>query len=108
MSDNKFSTGFLLGLLIGGGAVFLLGTKTGKNLLKVLSEQGLDGLINTLEEYGLDKLEDMEEYEEVVEDEKEAPQTNGHAKKDILATSNVETEVKSSPKKRFFKRVRRG
>lgn len=106
MNDNKFSTGFLLGLLIGGGAVFLLGTKTGKNLLKIVSEQGLDGLIKTLEEYGLEKLEDMEEYEEVEEDE--VPQTNGHAKKDILATSHVESEVKeSSPKKRFFKRVRR-
>jgi hypothetical protein len=106
MNDNKFSTGFLLGLLIGGGAVFLLGTRTGKNLLKIVSEQGLDGLISTLEEYGLEKLEDMEEYEEVEEDE--VPQTNGHAKKDILATSHIEPAVKeATPKKRFFKRVRR-
>ena len=49
MNDNKFTTGLLLGLILGGGAVFLLGTKTGKNLLKIISEQGMDGLLNLLE-----------------------------------------------------------
>ena len=64
MNDNKFTTGFLLGLILGGGAVFLLGTKTGKNLFKIVSEQGLDGLLNLLEEYNFDDLEEMEEMPE--------------------------------------------
>ena len=50
MNDSKFSTGLLLGMILGGGAVFLLGTRTGKNLLKIVSEQGLDGLTGLLEE----------------------------------------------------------
>src|SRR5450759_4508350 len=37
MNDSKFSTGLLIGLIIGAGAVFLMGTKTGRNLVKVIS-----------------------------------------------------------------------
>ena len=99
-NDSKFSSGFLLGLLIGGGVVFLLGTKTGKNLLKIICEQGMDGITNLLEEYGLD---DLEEYEEV-EDEKEADFVKEHQENDgVVKTEKKET----SPKKRFFKRIKR-
>ena len=99
--DSKFSTGFLLGLLIGGGAVFLLGTRTGKNLLKIVSEQGLDGLLGVLEDYD---LADLEEYEE--DEVSEEVKTNGHAEKET--TEKVAKEsYKETPKRRFFKRVRR-
>lgn len=101
--EGKFSTGFLLGLIIGGGAVFLLGTKTGKNLLKIVSEQGLDGIISVLEDYN---LEDLEEYEEDIE-ESPGQTPNGHAKETIV-TQKPKEETKEAPKRRFFKRVRRG
>lgn len=97
-NDNRFSHGFLLGLIIGGGAVFLLGTKTGKNLLKIASEQGLEGFANLLEEYD---LASVEEYED---ETKEENKTNGHVKNSF---EKEEVEVKESPsKKRFFKRSR--
>lgn len=100
--DSKFSTGFLIGIIIGGGLVFLLGTKTGKNLLKIVSEQGLDGFINLLEEYDLDDLIEVEEEGEGVSQE---PKLNGQAKE---KSKEVYEEVeKESPKRRFFKRVRR-
>jgi hypothetical protein len=99
--DSKFSTGFLLGLIVGGGAVFLLGTKTGKNLLKIVSEQGLDGLITVLEDYDLAGLEEYEEEEENSTESK----SNGHVKEERV---EKEENRQESPKKRFFKRVRRG
>lgn len=96
-NDSKFSSGFLMGLIVGGGAVFLLGTKTGKNLLKILSEQGLDGLTALLEEYGVEQdLED--EYEETSEKE---PASNSHAETVSQKVTEEKTQV---PKKRFFKR----
>lgn len=98
-NDSKFSSGFLMGLIIGGSAVFLLGTKTGKNLLKIISEQGLEGLTALLEEYGLEDFE--EEYEDVPE---EQHVSNNH--QETVAKKDVE-EKTETPKKRFFKRVRR-
>lgn len=44
MGNSRFSDGFLLGLIVGGAAVFLLGTKKGKYILKTLTEQGFEGL----------------------------------------------------------------
>lgn len=104
-NDNRFSHGFLLGLIIGGGAVFLLGTKTGKNLLKIASEQGLEGFANLLEEYDLASIEEEEENPAIYKDEPiEEIRTNGHLKN---PTDNKEEELKEGPKKRFFKRIRR-
>jgi len=93
MNDSKFTTGLLLGLILGGGVVFLLGTRTGKNLLKIISEQGLDGIVNLLEEYDLDNLE--EESFDSAQDlgKPREPETNG--------------ETKEPPKRRFFKRIRK-
>ena len=95
MNDNKFTTGLLLGLILGGGAVFLLGTRTGKNLLKIISEQGMDGITDLLEEYDLSDLEEVEEMPEdgVQEEESSAETTDG--------------QVKKSPKKHFFRRVKK-
>jgi hypothetical protein len=99
MNDNKFTTGMLLGLILGGGAVFLLGTRTGKNLLKIVSEQGLDGLVTLLEEYGLDNFDGLEEMEEVPEEEV-GIQSEGQEE-------STAEEKKESPKKRFFRRVKK-
>lgn len=105
--DSKFSTGFIIGLIIGGGLVFLLATKTGKNLLKIVSEQGLDGLLNLLEEYDLDDLIEVEEEQDVSGEDSEA-KTDGVVKETAKA-KEVYEEVKKeeAPKRRFFKRVRK-
>ena len=94
-NNNHFTTGLLLGLILGGGAVFLLGTRTGKNLLKIISEQGMDGITDLLEEYDLSDLEEVEEMpEDGVADEE-------------LSTETTDGQVKKSPKKHFFRRVRK-
>ena len=98
-NDSKFSTGFLMGLILGGGLVFLIGTKTGKNLLKIISEQGMDGLFNLLEEYDIDDLIQVEEHEA-----EETPKSTQHAK---TVSMSKETEDEEAPKRRFFKRIRR-
>jgi len=99
MNDNKFTIGLLLGLLLGGGAVFLLGTRTGKNILKIFSDQGLDGLLNLLEEYNFDELEEMEEVpeEDVV----------GHQPEVQEKESTLEEKPEKAPKKHFFRRVKK-
>lgn len=91
MSNGRFSNGFILGLIIGGGLVFLLGTKTGKNILKIISEEGFEGLLTLLEDY---ELADVEEDGEV-------SNSNGVSKH-----QDLEKEPEA-PKKRFFKRVRK-
>lgn len=101
MNDNKFTTGLLLGIILGGGAVFLLGTRTGKNLLKIVSEQGLDGLVNLLEEYGLEDLEEIDEMEEVPEQDVVGSEGENHE------NSEIKEEKKTSPKHRFFRRVKK-
>lgn len=40
---GRFTDGLLLGMIIGGVAVFLLGTKKGNKILKALTEQGFEG-----------------------------------------------------------------
>ena len=99
-NGNKFMDGFVLGAIIGGAAVFLLGTRTGKNLLKIVSEQGLDGLTNLLEEYDLSEVEEDEEVG-----------TSGESNSDSYPksqeVSEPEAEKESTPKKRFFKRIRK-
>ncbi len=102
-NDNKFSLGFLMGLVLGGGIVFLLGTRTGKNLLKIMSEQGLDGIINLLEEYNFD---DLEEYEEV-ENEEEADLEEHQHQESEEKKEGSNGETKPQTKRRFFKKIRR-
>lgn len=92
--------GFVVGAIIGGAAVFLLGTRTGKNLLKIVSEQGLDGLFNLLEEYDLSEVEEDEEM-----DVPQESNSNSHPKPQEV--TEPEAEKESTPKRRFFKRIRR-
>ena len=98
-NESKFSNGFILGLLIGGGLVFLLGTKTGKNITKIISDQGLDGLLNLLEEYDVSNLEEEGDEEEF------NPEVKTNSVKEDHQV--LEEEVKPAPKKRFFKRLRK-
>ncbi|MGA2911072.1 MAG: hypothetical protein ABSE17_00325 [Candidatus Levyibacteriota bacterium] len=102
MNDNKFTTGLLLGLILGGGAVFLLGTRTGKNLLKIVSERGMDGLVELLEEYNFDDLE-----EEEMADEGEIPAEEVQPESKEETSSHQSEKKDSSPKKHFFKRIRK-
>ena len=63
-NGNKFLGGFLLGALIGAGAVFLFNTKKGKKILKSFSENGLDNISEMLQNQE-DNVED--DYEEEVQ-----------------------------------------
>jgi gas vesicle protein len=100
MNNSRLSNGFILGLIIGGGAVFLFGTKTGKKLLKKLSEEGWEGLTELLEEVDMGEYEE-EPSEEAQEETSSNHKTNGELKEEISE------EVKEAPKKRFFKRSRK-
>lgn len=98
MNNGKFSNGFLLGLIIGGGAVFLLATETGRNLMKIISERGMDGIAEILEEYNFEGADEME-------DEDEAPAEEVHTNSE--ADHQSSSEEKPTPKKHFFKRIRK-
>lgn len=95
---GRFGNGFMLGVIVGGLIVFLWGTATGKKILKIISEEGLEGLGNLLEEYGID--EDILENEEGEETE-EAEGQEG------LSDGESVSEPQTSPKHRFFKRIRK-
>jgi gas vesicle protein len=96
MNNGKFSNGFLLGLIIGGGAVFLLATETGRNLMKIVSERGMDGIAEILEEYNFEGSDEMEDEGEISAEDV-----------DTYSEANHHTEDKLAPKKHFFKRVRK-
>lgn len=102
MNEGKFHSGFLLGLLIGGGAVFLFGTKTGRNLVKIVSERGMDGIVELLEEYNLEDLGELEPSD--AEDMDGEDEAHNHSEE----TNHQTAEKKeSAPKKHFFKRIRK-
>lgn len=100
MNNGRLSNGFILGLIVGGGAMFLFGTKTGKKLLKKFSEEGWEGLTEILEEV------DMGEYEEEPVEEEEIVSTNYKSTNGELKEEAPE-EVKVASKKRFFKKSSR-
>lgn len=92
--DNRFFNGFIVGLIIGAAAVFLFGTEKGKKILKTISDEGLEKLSDLIEEseLGEDILEEVEPVDEVVEEPE---------------IKTEEKTEKKSPKKRFFRRVRK-
>jgi len=90
---NKFLSGFLLGALIGGGAVFLLSSKKGKEILKILSEEGLDKISDLLQEQE-DTMEDGFEEDEV-------SSVNGESE------DNTVKEEKKPFVRRFFRGISR-
>lgn len=92
MGNSRFSDGLLVGMLVGGAAVFLLGTKKGNKVLKAITQDGMEGLtdiFDSLEEHqivprAVKKTEDIaRDFVETVEEkiDPEAPKTNGHSKK---------------------------
>lgn len=102
MAEGRFSNGFLLGLVIGGGLVFLLGTTTGKKILKTVSEEGLEGLTQFLEDLDVEDLD-----EELDEVEEEIAQEGGKNPEVIAEKSETQTETKTESKptkKRFFRK----
>ncbi|MCL5434841.1 MAG: hypothetical protein M1405_00430 [Patescibacteria group bacterium] len=99
MNNGRLSNGFILGLIVGGGAVFLLGTKTGKKILKNLSEQGWEGLTEMLEEIDLGEDEEEKSMEEV------SSANHQHADEEVKA--EVKEEPKDPTKKRFFRKSSR-
>ena len=78
-NGGKFSDGFLLGLIVGGVAVFLLGTEKGKKLLKVMTQEGGDALSNFLEEL----------------EEKPKTHSNGVSKKPLIVVESETLNFKS-------------
>ncbi len=90
--ENKHSSGFmnglLLGIIIGAALVFFLGTKKGKELLRTITEEGLEDF-SELGEYFTENMD-----EEEMESSSDAP-SEGHV-----------VERASRPIKRFFKRKR--
>ncbi|PIR79995.1 MAG: hypothetical protein COU25_02500 [Candidatus Levybacteria bacterium CG10_big_fil_rev_8_21_14_0_10_35_13] len=111
-NSNKFFDGFLLGLLIGGAAVFLFGTKSGKNLLKIISEQGLEGISDLMEQYSEDYDEEDLDTEGPIAEENakssyaKAPASQRGESEGQGEAHSEEYTSEKPPKKRFFKRFR--
>lgn len=109
MNDNKGgNSGFLLGLIIGGAAVFLLGTDKGRKILKSLTEEGF-GELSQFIERAEEEIEDQDEVatpkvkkarvvEEVEDEVVSAPASNG-------VKSNGHS-ASAAPKRRFFRRTK--
>ncbi|MEK7534261.1 MAG: YtxH domain-containing protein [Patescibacteria group bacterium] len=88
---NKFLNGFLLGALIGGGAIFLLSSEKGKKILKILSEEGLDKISDLLQEQENTMEDDL--------GEDEAFSVNGESE------DNTVKEEKKPFVRRFFRGI---
>ena len=108
MAEGRFSNGFLLGLVIGGGLVFLLGTDSGKRILKTISEEGLENLTTFLEDLDIEDLEEEipDEVEEARELSKEPnPEKVEEVHKEEITEEKTETKTEAKPsKKRFFRK----
>ena len=96
MNNGRLSNGFILGLIIGGGAVFLFGTKTGKKILKKFSEEGLEGLTEMLSDI------DLEEY--VGEEDFEEDNVSEIGKVEEELREETTSEERPTSKKRFFRK----
>jgi uncharacterized protein YcfJ len=94
-NNGNSSSGFVLGLLLGGVIVFLVGTDRGRKVLKAVTEEGFDGLSDLIENAGEKIEEEMEASESNLDSEEiikeEAPKSNGH-------------KASVNAKKRFFRR----
>lgn len=106
MNENKGgNSGFILGLIIGGAAVFLLGTDKGRKILKSLTEEGF-GELSQFIERAEEEIEDQDEVAapkvrkaRIIEEEFESGavsngvKSNGHASEPVM-------------KRRFFRRTK--
>lgn len=107
MGSNRFSDGFLLGLLVGGAAVFLLGTKKGNKILHALTEEGLDGLTDLLETMEEKEVvpRAIKKAEKVVDDVSSVVEEKVEEKFDGSSKSNGASHDSSS-RKRFFRKAK--
>ena len=98
-NHGRFSDGILLGMLIGGAAVFLLGTKKGNKILKTITEDGLAGLSEVAKEFENDARREtkvqLKKVEEKIEDLGDSI---------VIETVGNGQESKSSSK-RFFRKT---
>ena len=98
-NHGRFSDGILLGMLIGGAAVFLLGTKKGNKILKTITEDGLAGLGEVAKELENDARREtkvqLKKVEEKIEDLGDSI---------VIETVGNGHESKSSSK-RFFRKT---
>ena len=99
-NHGRFSDGLLIGMVLGGAAVFLLGTKKGNKILKAVTEDGLAGLSDIAKEFENDAKKEtkvqLKKVEEKIEDLGdsiviETVAQNGHESK--------------NPTKRFFRKT---
>ncbi|KKR76684.1 MAG: hypothetical protein UU21_C0005G0010 [Candidatus Levybacteria bacterium GW2011_GWA2_40_8] len=101
MGGGRFSDGFLLGLIIGGGLTLLFTTKKGNKILKVVSEEGLEGLNKFIEEAS----ESVDEYVEKKE-ASPAEESVGFSDQDVgVEEKNGDAKTEEvKPHRRFFRR----
>lgn len=97
---NKFLNGFLLGALIGAGAVFLLSSKKGKKILKTLSEEGLDNIS--------DLLQEQEEVVENDEEDEKANSVNNSQQNQKEQNGGLDHNADQKEQKPFVRRFFRG
>lgn len=95
-NSGKFINGFLLGALIGAGAVFLLGTKKGKEIIKKFSEEGLGNIT--------DILEQADEFDEEDADVSNETEETKEAKSEMKYPVQVKEVPKRPLVRRFFRR----
>ena len=100
-NHGRFADGFLLGLLVGGVAVFLLGTKKENKILKAVTEDGLAGLgeiardlENEAKKETKKEIKKVEEKIENLGESIEIDSTDGNGHKEG-----------KSPGKRFFRKT---
>jgi gas vesicle protein len=110
--DNKFFSGFLIGLILGAAAVFLFGTKKGKQILKTISEEGLENITKALEDLEEEEIVDQDFVEDVPEPVKtketeisdEPKSSKGTNFPEVAAKEAEESEIVVKKSPRFFKR----
>ena len=103
-NNSGKSDGLLLGMLIGGAAVFLLGTEKGNRVLKTILEEGRAGLG--------DLMDEIEEYKEEINEARELEFVDKEADR-VVETAKVpsgsepaSTPKPKSPSKRFFRKTK--
>ena len=101
---NGFTSGFFLGLLVGGAGGYLLSTEKGKELLADLRDNASDKLTELAENPLIaDKLADLEKTMDEARSAVEDTSQNAKEKIHEVASSVAEaTAEPKKPKKNFF------
>lgn len=107
--SSGFLFGFLIGLVLGGGAVYLFGTKRGKKILRAISKGGLEELSSLGD---LLEKEEEEGFREAVERRKARKKEtqarpNGEARPDGKAREAPLAQAVITQPRRFFKGIKK-